>query len=95
MQPLRSLQPLESFQAAWGAKGAGPRAENATPAQPTTIGVMLGSPPKMAAQNDSNGCRLRRGRIFCSWPCAPRPWLPEMIPMAVGCDEPTQGPFAL
>ena len=44
--------------------------------------------------------RLRNGRIFCSWPCAPRPMLPTSLPMAVGCtgvafSAPSRAPRAL
>ena len=77
----------ESFRAARSA-GRRARSRKCDPAQPTTIEVILGSHFWQAAQHYSNGCRLRKGRFFCLWPRAPRPWrprLPETTPMVVGC----------
>ena len=62
------------------ARSAGRRARSrkCDPAQPTTIEVILGSHSWQAAQQHSNGCRLRSGRFFCLWSRVLRPWCPRL-----------------
>ena len=98
MRPLRSLQPLESFWAAifGGLPSITPMVVGCARVAFSALGPAPLAP--QAARNDSNGCRLRRGCIFCSWPCAlrlgataaqndsrhcaPSPWRPRLPKMA-------------
>ena len=43
------------------------------------------APAPPAAQNRSNGFRLRRGRFVLLLALCPRPLLPRIVPMVVGC----------
>ena len=106
MRPLRSLKPLERFWAAGGA-GAGPGAENATPAQPKPIGTILGSrgrgrrkcatpaqpkpigtiwgSPRARARQAAPNVPIGSGCERVAFFLRPRPLLPRIVPMGLGC----------